>query len=401
MSLGETPPAVRRRTRERRPQLVRTATRLFWEQGYHGTTMADIAAACGVTAGALYRHVPDKHFLLIEAIREMVYGSYAGAQVAVDGADDPRDAVRRLARSVATSAVDHPIVVGLWHREGRYLDGRAHDELLGLRVRLVNLWAEPLRACLPGLSADEANLRTRAAFGLLNAVPIQPAGLSREWLIDTTSAVVEAMVLADETHLPSKDPAGHQASPRPASGTRTDALLREGARLFRRHGYQGVGVDEIAAAAGIRGPTMYEHFSSKAELLGQILRDIGKDFDRALAAPLPADPTPAIVIYLSRYVQAAFDRRDEVAIYASERQHLDPDTRRLIEANRLTRAKALGDAYRRSRPDLSERTAQVVMLCATEAVFAVARSQRFRPDRGHTRLVLSLVAAAVLDPTFT
>jgi AcrR family transcriptional regulator len=302
---------------------------------------------------------------------------------------------------VATSAVDHPVVVGLWHREGRYLNSPARDELVGLRVRLVGLWAESLQACLAGISPHEADLRTRAAFGLLNAIPILPSGLAREWLIDTTSAITEAMVLGGEMAQLPHEPADILAGTRPGGVSRTDSLLREGARLFRQHGYQGVGVDEIAGAAGIRGPTMYEHFSSKAELLGQILRGIGDDFDRVLVAAVPDDGTPEIVRYLNRYLAVAFERRDEVAIYASERQHLDPDTHRVIEANRLARAKALSDAYRRGRPQVSERTAQVAVLCATEAIFAVARSERFRPTDAHKRLVLSLVAAALLDPRFT
>ena len=391
--------AVRRRTRERRPQLVRTATQLFWEKGYHGTTMSDIAGACGVTAGALYRHVPDKHFLLVEAIREMVYGSFAGAQVAVDGAADARDAVRRLAHSVATSAVDHPVVVGLWHREARYVSGPSRDELVGLRARLVDLWVEPVRACVPGLSHEDAALRTRAAFGLLNAIPVLPADHPRDRLIAITAAMAEAVVLSDGSTQAAVSDAGPDT--RPAVHNRSGSLLREGARLFHRHGYQGIGVDEIAEAAGIRGPTLYEHFSSKGELLGRILRGIGAEFDQLLATPPPDDGVPPVLHYLDRYVRLAFERRDEVAVYASERQHLDPETRRHIEANRLARAKFLGDAYRHCRPDVSEKTAQVVVMCATESIFAVARSERFQPGQGHPGMVSGIISAGVLGPQFT
>jgi AcrR family transcriptional regulator len=401
MDRREVAPTVRRRTRERRPQLIRTATQLFWAKGYHGTTMSDIAAACGVTAGALYRHVPDKHFLLVEAIRDMVYGSFAGAQVAVDGATDARDAVRRLATSVATSAVDHPVVVGLWHREARYVNSPSRDELVGLRARLIDLWVEPVRACVPGLSHEDAALRTRAAFGLLNAIPVLPTDHPRDWLIATTGAMTEAMVLSDGSMQPRGAALDAVSHARPAVSSRTGSLLLEGARLFHGHGYQGIGVDEIAEAAGIRGPTMYDHFSSKDELLGQILRGIGAEFDQVLARPLPDDGVPPVLHYLYRYVHLAFERRDEVAVYASERQHLDPETRRRVEANRLARTKFLVDAYRRSRPDVSERTAQVVVMCATEAIFAVARSNRFQPEHGHTAMVFDLVSSASLVPAFT
>jgi AcrR family transcriptional regulator len=46
----------------RRDEIVRVAQRLFAEQGYRGTTMADIAKGVGLSpsAGGLYRHFPSK-----------------------------------------------------------------------------------------------------------------------------------------------------------------------------------------------------------------------------------------------------------------------------------------------------------------------------------------------------
>lgn len=43
--------------------------------------------------------------------------------------------------------------------------------------------------------------------------------------------------------------------------------------LFSARGYEGIGVQEIADAAGITKPTLYHYFGSKAGLLSELLQD--------------------------------------------------------------------------------------------------------------------------------
>lgn len=53
---------------------VREAMRLFGEQGYAGTTVAEIEAAAGLSpgSGSLYRHFPSKRALLAEGVRGQI-----------------------------------------------------------------------------------------------------------------------------------------------------------------------------------------------------------------------------------------------------------------------------------------------------------------------------------------
>src|SRR5215468_7288026 len=53
-------------TRER---LLRAAADVFAERGYEGTRVADIAAAAGVSNGAMYAHFGSKAELLVAALR--------------------------------------------------------------------------------------------------------------------------------------------------------------------------------------------------------------------------------------------------------------------------------------------------------------------------------------------
>ena len=54
---------------ETRQRLLRAAADVFAERGYDGTRVADIAAAAGVSNGALYAHFSSKADLLVAALR--------------------------------------------------------------------------------------------------------------------------------------------------------------------------------------------------------------------------------------------------------------------------------------------------------------------------------------------
>src|SRR5260370_39652317 len=52
-----------------RSRLLQAAADVFAERGYEGTRVADIAAAAGVSNGALYAHFASKAELLVAALR--------------------------------------------------------------------------------------------------------------------------------------------------------------------------------------------------------------------------------------------------------------------------------------------------------------------------------------------
>lgn len=54
---------------ETRVRLLQAAAEVFGERGYEGTRVADIAAAAGVSNGALYAHFGSKAELMVAALR--------------------------------------------------------------------------------------------------------------------------------------------------------------------------------------------------------------------------------------------------------------------------------------------------------------------------------------------
>jgi AcrR family transcriptional regulator len=58
------------RTRQRKEQVIRQAFRFFGQYGFHGTRLADIAKAAGVTEPGLLHHFPSKAHLFMEVLAE-------------------------------------------------------------------------------------------------------------------------------------------------------------------------------------------------------------------------------------------------------------------------------------------------------------------------------------------
>lgn len=76
---------------ETRDRLLRAAADVFAERGYDGTRVADIAAAAGVSNGALYSHFASKAELLVDALR-----THGRRELAEMFAADPSQSVTDL-----------------------------------------------------------------------------------------------------------------------------------------------------------------------------------------------------------------------------------------------------------------------------------------------------------------
>jgi AcrR family transcriptional regulator len=100
-----------------REQIVAEALRLLDAEGVDALSMRKLAAGLGVGATSLYWHVANRDEL-IDLVIDKVYGELdlPGADEARGGADDWREAARRLAHSIRATTLRHPWVVSMLDR---------------------------------------------------------------------------------------------------------------------------------------------------------------------------------------------------------------------------------------------------------------------------------------------
>ncbi len=56
-------------------------------------------------------------------------------------------------------------------------------------------------------------------------------------------------------------------------------ILLEALRLFSQRGYDAVGVEQIAAAVGIKAPSLYKHYKSKKDIFDAIFEETARRYD--------------------------------------------------------------------------------------------------------------------------
>jgi AcrR family transcriptional regulator len=174
------------------------------------------------------------------------------------------------------------------------------------------------------------------------------------------------------------------------------------AELFRRHGYHGVGVNDIAAAAGITGPALYRHFTSKQALLSHVLRT-GVDgmcevADRELTRPdVPANARLSALN--ARLAEVAVEHRAVSALWRWEGLHLPQADAAEI---RKRGAKLIEDwsvELRLARPELTPVDAELRCWAALSAFGSVADHRVSMPKRRFGPFLAALADGVLATPS--
>ena len=186
-------------------------------------------------------------------------------------------------------------------------------------------------------------------------------------------------------------------SAEPAKQTRRDQILAAAAELFARHGFHGVGIDDIGAAVGISGPALYRHFRSKDAMLGEMLTSISErllegGLDRVAAS---GDPAQALRELIRWHVDFALDDPALITVQIRNLANLtDPDRRR-VRALQRRYVEVWVETIRKRSPEVDEPTARA----AAHAVFGLINSTPHSAhlDRDQMAALLSQMALASLS----
>jgi AcrR family transcriptional regulator len=189
-----------------------------------------------------------------------------------------------------------------------------------------------------------------------------------------------------------------------------EAIRKAGLRLIFEHGYEAMSLRQLAAEVGIQAGSLYNHISTKQELLFDLIQDhineLLRQLDRALEGK--NEPVEKLRAFVAFHVTYHMTRKREVFIANSELRSLEPKNYEAIVA--------LRGAY-------EQRLAEILSQGAEEGVFEVVDVQVatfaiialltglcswYRPGgrltreaivAAHEKLVLSGVSPLTVPPT--
>lgn len=387
------------RPRNRRSQILAAAAPLFHRMGYHQVSMAQIAAAVGITAAALYRHFPGKQQVLTEVIAEYFTRLQQAGEAELDANTDLDTTVRRLA-AVALDRREAPL---LWVRDSSWLSAadRAHVQLLFRTV--PDTMSRGVLRTRPELTQAGADILAWRAVAVLTSPSYHRNELPRPLFEQTLADMAMAVLRLTPPQISAEEVA---AAHRPTSATitrlsRREALLTEALRLFAERGYHGVTVEEIGSAVGIAGPSVYNHFSGKAEFLRSLLTRGAESLQLGMSQVLAtaADPVATLTGLLRSYSTFAWDHSQLTILLISEAHNLPPDDYRATRQGQRDYLAEWTHLLRMADPALDEAQARVRVHAALTVVNHLARTKRARLiPRLRAHVVDCALAALGLPP---
>lgn len=125
-------------------RIMRVATELFAERGFHATGVTEIGDRANVKRGALYYHIKSKDDLLFAIMHRHVQELIEEAESIVVDCPDPEERLRSLAKASLRKVGERRPEVILWQREMHSLTGEYATQMVGLRARYEDYWSAAL-----------------------------------------------------------------------------------------------------------------------------------------------------------------------------------------------------------------------------------------------------------------
>lgn len=107
--------------------------------------------------------------------------------------------------------------------------------------------------------------------------------------------------------------------------SRKETILDCSARLFRIKGYRATSMRDIAQEVGMEAASLYNHISSKQELLRELLMHIAKIFTEGMGNILQSNlsPNDKLERIVALHIRFTLEYPNSISIIASEWIHLE------------------------------------------------------------------------------
>jgi AcrR family transcriptional regulator len=140
----------------KRERILEEAVKLFYERGFTGTTLDDIAAELGVTKPFIYTHFRSKTELLAALCKPTIELSLGAVTQAASGPGSPTERLYRAIAGFTEVVLSRQANIAIYFREEKNLSPEALGEINGLRKKFDRVLSKLLAE---GVAAGEFDVR--------------------------------------------------------------------------------------------------------------------------------------------------------------------------------------------------------------------------------------------------
>jgi TetR/AcrR family transcriptional repressor of nem operon len=173
------------------------------------------------------------------------------------------------------------------------------------------------------------------------------------------------------------------------------AILQAGARALRSNGFNGIGVDSLAASAGVTSGAFYSNFSNKEALLQEVIEAcLGEPFIDANSGSL-AERQQRLKQFLAMYISTAH-RTDPASgcvmpTLSADVARSNPKIRATYQRRMLALVDKMSDVLDGAKPDRRKRAWSII----ATMVGAVGIAQAMLDAREADQVLKSALQTAI------
>jgi len=299
-----------------RQRILDAAAKQFRENGYTGTRLADIATEALTQTGSLYYHFASREHLVQEVLRvgqERTNKFVIGTVEALPASVGALDRLRAAMSAHLTAILD----IGDYTAATLRILGQVPEEIRASTMVLQREYGRYWRTLFENAGAAgelrhdiDVSSCMMLMLGAMNGTPDwfdpkQPHGLTLRALENHFEVVfLDGLATAKgrrrrtavgavrlDTELASTAPESRGA-------LTTARILDSAAKVFRKNGYAGTRLLDVATEAEMQTGSLYYHFDSREDLVTHLLRRAWQHTDRIVH--LNVDALPARTAPINR-----------------------------------------------------------------------------------------------------
>jgi AcrR family transcriptional regulator len=153
----------------RQRELIRVATHLFAQRGYHAVGINEISGELGLTGPAFYRHYPSKEALLIAVLDDAISAHLEEVRDLVSSIFEPLETLHAIIDHHIEFVFEQTENIMTWRTEFRMIPETDRHRLRYLQRLYTEEWVRTVRQLRPELELDEVRAMCHGTIALLQS----------------------------------------------------------------------------------------------------------------------------------------------------------------------------------------------------------------------------------------